>query len=192
MAVLRREEIFDEWSVLIGGANGKAEEVFTTARNLITATKVPNVGVERKEMSPGVIRGMFGTKRSFLVVTETGNRRLKPYQMYINVRDYGTNLAVDWYLMYRSGWVVQVLAAISAIPFLGLLVLPFTAIAAMGQRARERRGSLDLDLFDQQDLRAYITNTHHCLLGAVESLMTSLNQDTSRLDRKSRGFLGIS
>lgn len=192
MAVLKREEILDDWSVLIGSAQGKAEEVFTATRELIAETKVPNVAVDRKGMSPGVIRGLFGTTRNFLVVTEKGNRRLRPYQMYINARDYGTNLAVDWYLMYRSGRLVQVLAAMSAIPFFGLLVLPFAAIAAMGQRARERRGGLDLDLFDTQDLRTYVTNAHHCLLGSVDKLMVSLNQDPSKLERKSRGFLGIS
>jgi len=41
-------------------------------------------------------------------------------------------------------------------------------------------------------LRAYTTNAHHCLIKAVEKLMTNLNQDTSKIDRKSRGFLGIS
>lgn len=192
MAILSKEEIVDDWSTLINGANGKADEVFSAVKDLIADTKVPNVAVERKEMSPGVIRGMFGTKRDFLVVTETGNRRLKPYQMYINARDYGTNLAVDWYLMYRSGWLVRVLAVLSAIPGLGLLVLPFAAIVAMGQRAKERRGGLDLDLFDTQDLRTYVTNAHHCLLDSVDKLMVSLNQDPSKFERKSRGFLGIS
>lgn len=47
------------------------------------------------EMSRGVIRGMFGTGRNFLLATETGNRRLKLCQMYINARDYGTNVAAD-------------------------------------------------------------------------------------------------
>ncbi len=81
MAVLRREEIVDDWSALINGANGKAKEVSTAANDLIGETKVPNFEVQRKEMSPGAIRGMFGTKRNFLLVTQTGNRRLKLYQM---------------------------------------------------------------------------------------------------------------
>ena len=55
------------------------------------------------------------------MVRETGSRRLKPFQMYLNAGDYGTNLAVDWYLMYRSGWLIQVLALLSAIPLIGLL-----------------------------------------------------------------------
>ncbi|MEW6675409.1 MAG: hypothetical protein AB1348_05320, partial [Nitrospirota bacterium] len=49
-----------------------------------------------------------------------------------------------------------------------------------------------LDLFDQQDLTAYVTNAHHCLIEAVEKLMLNIGQDPSRIDRKSRGFLGIS
>ena len=36
-----------------------------------------------------------------------------------------------------------------------------------------------------------MTNAHHCLLVAVDEVMVSLNQDPSKLDRKSRGFLGI-
>jgi len=41
-------------------------------------------------------------------------------------------------------------------------------------------------------LRAYVTNAHHCLLEAVEKLMVDLNQDPAKIERKSRGFLGIS
>ena len=121
MAILKREEVLDDWGTLISGANGKAEEVFTATRDLIAETKAPNVAVERREVAPGTIRGLFGTKREFLVVRETGSRRLKPFQMYLNAGDYGTNLAVDWYLMYRSGWLIQVLALLSAIPLIGLL-----------------------------------------------------------------------
>jgi hypothetical protein len=51
---------------------------------------------------------------------------------------------------------------------------------------------LDLDVFDQEDLRAYATNAHHCLLKAVENLMLSMEQDPSRIERRSRGILGIS
>lgn len=50
----------------------------------------------------------------------------------------------------------------------------------------------ELDLFDQQDLTAYVTNTHHCLIEAVEKLMLNMGQDPSKIDRKSRGFWGIS
>jgi len=50
----------------------------------------------------------------------------------------------------------------------------------------------DLNLFDKQDLTAYITDVHHSLMEAVEKLMLELKQDPSKIDRKARGFLGIS
>jgi hypothetical protein len=51
---------------------------------------------------------------------------------------------------------------------------------------------LSFDIFDQQDLIAFATSVHHSLLKAVEKLLYSLNQDPSKINRKSRGFLGIS
>jgi hypothetical protein len=55
-----------------------------------------------------------------------------------------------------------------------------------------KRSLRELDLFDLQDLSAYATNCHHSLLKAIEKLMLSLNQDPSKINRKSRGFLGVS
>jgi hypothetical protein len=192
MAIVKKEEVIDSWSVLIGASQGKAEEIFGNTDSFITQTKVPNVKKERKKLAPGVIKGLFGAKRDFLMVTETGNRRLKPYQMFIGARDYGNNLDVSWYLTYRTSFRQKLLAFFLLIPGLNLLILPFALIGRFTRMAKEKRGGLDLDLFDEQDLRAYVTNAHHCLLEAVNKLMLDLNQDPSKIDRKSRGFLGIS
>ncbi len=80
---------------------------------------------------------------------------------------------MDWHLTYRPN-LLQ--ALLSLIPYID--VIPQTLSK--------------LDLFDQQDLRDYVTNCHHCLLKSVEKLMVDLHQDPARIDRKSRGFLGIS
>ena len=103
MAIVRREEVIDGWSILMGAGQGRAEEIFGNTDDFITETKTPNVKKERKKLAPGVIRGLFGAKRDFLVVAEAGNKRLKPYQMFIGVRDYGSNLDISWYLTYRPG-----------------------------------------------------------------------------------------
>ena len=50
---------------------------------------------------------------------------------------------------------------------------------------------MDLDIFDQQDLRAYVTVAHHCMLEAVKALMVSLGQDVGTIDRKSKGVLEV-
>ena len=192
MPIVRKEEILDSWSVLIGGAQGRAGEIFDNTNNFIRQTKVPNVGIQRKAVAPGILRGLFGTKRDFLIVTETENSRLRPYQMFIGARDYGSNLDVYWYLLYRPSFRERLLAFFLFIPILNLLILPFAFVSGLATMAKEKRGGLGLDFFDEQDLRAYVTNAHHCLLEVVDKLMTDLHQDPSRIDRKSRGFLGIS
>ena len=48
MAILKREEVLDDWGTLISGANGKAEEVFTATRDLIAETKAPQCGCRAK------------------------------------------------------------------------------------------------------------------------------------------------
>jgi len=192
MAIVRKEEVIESWSILIGGGQGRAENVFNDTDNFITQTKAPNVKKERKKLAPGLFRGLFGAKRDFLVVAETSNPRLKPYQMLIGSRDYGNNLDVSWYLTYRLTFWERVLSLLLMIPALNFVLLPFAMVKGATRMAKEGKAGMDLDLFDEQDLRAYATNAHHCLIEAVEKLMVDLHQDPSRIDRKSRGFLGIS
>ncbi|MDI6860358.1 MAG: hypothetical protein QMC85_07675 [Methanocellales archaeon] len=192
MAIVRAQEVIDSWSILVEGAQGRADEIFTNTNNRIAETKAPNVKVERKAMAPGIIRGLFGTKRDFLIVTEKGNPRLKPYQMFIGARDYGNNLDISWYLTHRPSFWLKLMAFLLFIPGINFFVLPFALIGGLSSMVKERRGGLDLDLFDQQDLVAYATNTHHCLLEGVERLLIELKQDPAKIDRKSKGFLGIS
>lgn len=171
--ILRKDQVQDNWSNLLGGAQEKAEEIFQNTEQFIKESKAPDIRMERKEIAPGLIKGLTGKTRNFLVITDQRNFKLAPYQVYINARDYGENLDVSWHLTYKSTLWQSLL---SLIPFVN--VIPATLS--------------ELDLFDQQDLRVYVTNAHHCLLRAVDKLMSDLGQDSSKIDRKSRGFLGIS
>jgi hypothetical protein len=49
-----------------------------------------------------------------------------------------------------------------------------------------------MDVVQLEELTAYVTKVHHSVLKAVASLMQKLGQDTSKIERKSRGFLGVS
>jgi len=49
----------------------------------------------------------------------------------------------------------------------------------------------DLHLFQEQELRAYVTVIHRCLRRAVAELLLSFGQDASFLEPKSMGFLGV-
>jgi len=192
MPIVRKEQKVDNWSVLIRGAQGKAGNIFGNTGNFIDQTNVPDVKIEKMAIAPGLVRGLFGGKRDFLVISETGNSNLAPYQMFIGARDYGDNLDVSWYLTYRIGYGEKAWASLLKIPILNILLLPFALMRGFGRLAKVKKVGFELDLFDEQDLRAYATNVHHCLLQAVDKLMLELNQDPSKIDRKSRGFLGIS
>jgi hypothetical protein len=168
--IIRKEEVLDSWGILIENGRGRAEEVFKDAERFLAESKAPGIYVERKEMAPGIIKGLLGEKRDFLVIK---NKDLFRYQILIGARDYGSSLDVSWYLTYRLSFFERLLSFFR----LGREII---------------KSSADLDLFEQQDLIAFATNCHHCLLKAVEKLMQSLNQDPSKINRRSRGFLGIS
>jgi len=167
--ILSREEIIDRWSVLIENGNGRAEKIFGDTEDFIKKSEAPKLSVERKEIAPTITKDILGVRRNFLVVTNFENPKLLNYKTFICARDYGNNLDVSWYLTYKMG----IFEALLSLIFRGRVVPR-------------------LDLFDEQDLRAYVTNVHHSLLKAVDKLMLELKQDPSQIDRKSKGFLGVS
>ena len=166
---LKDEKIIDSWSILIEDAQGREEEIYQATLKRIEENNPPGVRVDKVEVRPGWLKGVFGKKREYLMV---GNERLRDFKMYVGARDYGNNLDVCWYLTCEPGF--------------------FKKRISKALTESDKALSYILDLFDQQDLRAYATVVHHCVLDAVEILMTKMGQDTSKIERKSRGFLGIS
>lgn len=170
--VLRKEQVLDMWAALIECAQGKGEEVLKDTEAFLVASKAPDIVMERREIAPGLVTGMIGKKRDFLIIADQAFR-LQPYKIYMNARNYGDNLDVSWYLTYKPSMLQSI---VSLLPYVNII----TATAN------------ELDLFDQQDLIVYKTNAHQCVLKSVDKLMIGLQQDPSKLERKTRGFLGIS
>jgi hypothetical protein len=176
--ILRKERVIDNWSVLIDEAcmadgRERTDQLYKNIASFLDASEAPNLKVERKHLAPSLVRGLVGDQREFLVLTDDTNFRLRPYQIYISARPYGINLACEWYLTYKP---TPLMAILSLIPYVNLVPQVLS----------------DIDLFDQQDLRAYTANAHHCMLRAVSELMEYLNQDPSKLDRASKGFFNVS
>ncbi len=167
--VLRREEVVERWGYLVEGAQGRVEEVFRDIGFFINESKATWIKARRRKVSPSIFKGILGESRDFLVSTDRSNPKLSAYKVYINVRDYGNNLDVSWYLTYKLGFLQSLLYSITQSKF-----------------------EPALNLFEEQDLRAYVTLVHHSTLKALEKLMLSLNQDFSKVDRRSKGFLGVS
>jgi hypothetical protein len=176
--ILRKERAIDNWSVLVDEAcmadgRERTDQLYKNIASFLDASEAPNLKVERKHLAPSLVRGLVGDQREFLVLTDDTNFRLRPYQIYISARPYGINLACEWYLTYKPP---PLMAILSLIPYVNLVPQVLS----------------DIDLFDQQDLRAYAANAHHCMLRAVSELMEYLNQDPSKLDRASKGFFNVS
>lgn len=175
--ILRKERVIDTWSVLLDEAcvedgRKRADDIFQDVSLFLATSEAPNLKIERADLAPSLMRGMLGDQRPFIILTDVTNYRLKPYQIYISARPYGINLSAEWQLTYKP---TILLAILSLIPYVNIIPNALT----------------DLDLFDQQDLRAYAANAHHCVIRAVAKLMLELNKDPATLDKKSSGFLGV-
>mgnify|MGYP001592978122 FL=1 len=49
-----------------------------------------------------------------------------------------------------------------------------------------------LNVFDTEELTAYVTTVHHAVLETTKELMENRHLDFTKVDSKSRGFLNIS
>jgi hypothetical protein len=168
---LHDQKIIDSWSMLIENGQGGRDEVLQQTQKYIEQSQAPGIAMEEVKVTPSWLKGLFGKVRRYLMVTNEG---LKDYRMYIGARDYGNNLDVSWYLTCEPKFWKRSLSS------------------ALTKGGSDKALSFALDLFQQQDLSAYATVVHHCLLKALEGFMTGRGQDPSKIERKSRGFLGIS
>jgi hypothetical protein len=89
------------------------------------------------------------------------NERFREYQIFIASHDYGNNLAIYWQLVVSAP---DLFACLSA---------------------------GDLNLFQQQEVQAYVTIIHRCLRQAIAELLLSFGQEPSLLEANSTGFLGV-
>jgi hypothetical protein len=190
LSIVKKEQVVERWALLIRDGNEHAPEIVQNIKTLILASKAPNITMEQKDVAPSIIRGVFGGRRPFLLISDTTNANLKRYRMYLNARDYGNNLQVCWYVIYHRPLGELFLKILLFVPGLNLVILPIYVLAHLPKAGEA--GLVTLDFFDLQDLTAYVTNAHHCVLDAVDVLLLELSQDPSKIERKSQGFLGIS
>jgi hypothetical protein len=99
------------------------------------------------------------------------HQALRDYHLFIIARNFGKDLDVSWFLTVAPSFLKRTVSKY-----------------AMGN---PNAISMSLDVFDQQELSAFSTVTHHCLLKSVKALMEELEQDFSTLNTKSKGFLEV-
>lgn len=165
MAVsISREKVIDNWNTVIPDAAGKNTWVLDTTEAFIKDSHMPHVGCRQDEVSTG----LFSAKRTFLLV---GHYELKEYCMYIGARDFGAHLDVGWFLTLAPRGLKRTLSK----------YIVGNPMALSSQ----------INLFSQQDLRAFTTIAHHCVKRTVDMLCEELDQRPEGLNTASKGFLGV-
>ena len=190
--IFSKEQIIEHWpSHLIPGSESDAEAIFNATEERIAASGAPDVRIEHRNVASGFVQSIAGEKRPFLIVSNTGNRNLRPFRMYVSIRQYGVFIQVSWYLVRQATLVQKLYGALAYIPLLGNLVVPLNMAAKLGYGKGES-GALGLDLFNEQDLSAYVTVVHQAFKEVLEEFMDSRKLDKAKIDRPTSGILGIS
>ncbi len=177
MVTLKSGRIDTRWAALLDHCQGHAEAVFQKVEANLKAYEAPGLTWKRESAAPGWIKGLMGKRRDYLILR---HERFKNDLIAINARDYGTALDVAWYhtegprglRFWLRLWVLTVIT-------IGFYLL------------RVRFQAPGLDVFDQQDLDAYVTVGHRSVTYAVEELMRERDLDLTRLDRRSQGRLQL-
>jgi hypothetical protein len=93
--VLHRSTVAASWSCLLENANGNAARIYRSTAAAILASNIPDVYLERTLVKPS---SWSKLEREYLLVT---NERFRA-QIFIGSHDYGTNLAIYWYLVVSA------------------------------------------------------------------------------------------
>jgi hypothetical protein len=164
--ILKGESVVDQWNMLIEQAAGKGKELLDATERFIKEARMPNTACFQDYVSTS----FFGYKREFLMFY---NLMHQDYKMYISARNIGTHLDVSWFATIEPRLLKRTLSKYM-----------------MGD---PQALSQQVDMFDQQDLRACFTVAHHCLQQAIDVLLEELKQQPLgvRGAPQSKGFLSV-
>ncbi len=168
----KEPEILENWSTLIGGAQGKADQMLADTKEEVVKSEAPKVELVQEMLGPTLSTIITSDSRKFLICTNKIGLKFRSYKIFINAHDYGKNLFISWYLTHKPGaWETM------------LLLLP---------GAKQVLNIDQMSLFDRQDLNAYVMNVHKCFQKAMDKILVEFKIDPATIDRKTKGFLGIS
>lgn len=169
MAVkLKEETILNQWSMLIDGAAARSNELLDQIQHRLRAAEIPG----KCEWSVDEVEsgGLFSkTRREFLIIRL---EQFSDYRNYVGVRPYGTYLDCCRFLTVEPGFLKRQLSQ-----------------AITG--GEDRLLSLPKNLLHEQDLTAWATVVHHCVLDSVKALYSALGQDPAGIRRETKGFLPV-
>ena len=164
---LKEESILNQWGTLVDHGAGNAADLLEAIQSTLEEAQIPGEcswSIEEVKSSTWIAR----VRRDFLIVDL---KEFKDYHMYIGVRDYGIHLDCCRFLTVEPGFLKK-WASEKLTGYVDYLSMP-------------------RNILIHQDLQAWTSVVHSAVVDRVEALMVKLGQDTSRLQRGSKGFLEI-
>ncbi len=182
---IKQEKIVQQWTMLVEGGNGLGEKVLLDTVKNIEKVAAPNIHVSRQERKP--TNGWIKGSREFLIAE---HKLFDGHDMYISARDYGKQLFVAWYVLAEP---VGFWRRFKRHPVRAVLTLPIVWIARIFSISDGGSGKLYsiMNVFDTEELTAYITTVHHALTDAVKTMMEEQKIDYTKVERRTQGFLNI-
>ncbi len=180
---IKQEKIVQQWTMLIEGANGFGEKVINDTIKLVEKVGAPNIHVSKQDRKPDN-HGFIKESREFLIAE---HKLFDTHDMYISARDYGKQLFVSWYLLEEP---ISFWRRFKRDPLRTVLTWPFFVIASIMHGGGGDLFSA-LNLFDTEELTAYVTTVHHALKESVNSMMVEQKIDFTKVERRTHGFLNI-
>lgn len=177
--ILKDQNILERWFATLIGMEGKGEEILRDFVSRLENAGIPGLKAERDQIVPTLgtgLKGIFGGNkdagkpREFIRIT---NNHLQGFSIYAGTRDYGKQLLASWYLLSDK-----------------------TAVSHSSKMAaRMTLGAIDqtdFDLFQLEEMSAFVQLVHTAFTGAVEDVMKNLNLDFTKIDTHTKGFLNLS
>ena len=165
---IKQDRILDNWVTVVDNGAGYSGRVYDKTDMFLAEAQLPGVTWKREDVSTGLLEGLLGKTRDFLVVSHRG---LKEYGMYLSSRDYGQHLDCGWFLTVEPR-------------FLKRAISKYAVGSGNGR-------SLSLDVFDQQDLSAWVSVVHHAFVKSIKEIMEELKQDITGMNTRSKGYLSV-
>lgn len=171
IVTLKDQQILDRWGIVLERAAGREDELLKQIESYLLQSELSELHWEKVATAPGILKGLFGKKREYLMVV---NKHLKDFRVYVSARSYGIHLDISWFLTVEPG------------------VLKRATSSFITQGEDLCFLSFDIDLHDQQDLRAFVTVVHrYCIKKAIEDLLEKLGEENLNFDWRSLGFLKV-
>lgn len=191
---LEKDNILESWLGLIPGAEGRGEELFRNIIPKLEALKIPNTVITKEDIPLKDTQMLAYKKRIFLVVA---NSRLKDYEALISAQDYGAQLSIAWYLTIKPSSAMKAARKLEKSSeaeqaFSAPNVLTRKLMGGIMDKLNNTVSSERMDIFDDEELADFTTSVHHALMDSLKDLMNGLNQDFSKIDTRTKGFLNIS